>query len=144
MEKIFGNIFAAGDYQSAEGGIVLQDGLALGGLTTVGAGVLTAALLAGEYIARSGPTAAFSDTTDSAPNIIAALANANSPQNTPLGGSIRIRIINNTAYTQTILAGTGVTLSGTMTLATNTHRDFLLTITGANTVSLTNLGGGSN
>lgn len=73
-------------------------------ITTAGNGTLTAAGLVGGQIVRTGPTAAFTDTTDTAANIV-----------TALGGFVAnatffIRIKNGTAFPQTLAAGTGVTL----------------------------------
>ena len=92
-------------------------------LTTVGAGSLTAALLLGQLVVRSGPTAAFTDTTDTAANIIAAILTA--APSAAIGFSFDAYIVNNTGnanttgYAQTIAAGTGVTLSGVTAIAPN-------------------------
>ncbi|MHB1933637.1 MAG: hypothetical protein ACYCR5_04545 [Leptospirillum sp.] len=113
-------------------------GKTVGSLTTVGNATLTAALLLGQIISRGGAqTAAFTDTTDTAADIIAAFGY--------LVGSVVVRIINTTADVQTIAGGTGVTISGTATLAAGTFRDFLMTMdVGANTVTLTNIGSGTD
>jgi hypothetical protein len=62
----------------------------------------------------------------------------------PVDGSFskRITIINdNTGQTGTLTIGdSSTTLTGTMTLATNTVRDFILTVTGAGTIGVQNLG----
>ena len=108
-----------------------------GALNTVGNGTLTAALIAGGIVLRGGSqTGAFTDTTDTAANIIGQIGY--------LFGSMKIRIVNNTADTQTIAGGSGVTILGTATLAANTFRDFLMTMDTNNTVTLTNIGSGSN
>lgn len=77
-------------------------------ITTAGAGVLTAAGLVGGQIVRSGPSAAFTDTTASAAQIVAALggfvANA----------TFFARIKNTTAFVETLAAGTNVTLPSTV------------------------------
>lgn len=94
-------------------------------------------------IRNAGPAAAFTDTTDTAANIAKAIpALAKAP-----GGfayPIRIRIVNNTTQTQTIAGGTGVTVSGTATLATLTYRDFILQQTSATAFTLTDVGSGTN
>jgi hypothetical protein len=74
-------------------------------ITTVGAGVLTAAGLIGGQITRTGPTANYTDTTDTAAAIVAALGSA-----FVLGQTFTVLIKNATPYFQTIAAGTGVTL----------------------------------
>lgn len=122
--------------QAIQSNTPVIDNEVVGSLTTVGNGTITAALLQGLIVSRGGSqTGAFTDTTDTAANIISAFGG-----NT---GTVRVRIINNTADTQTIAGGSGVTISGTATLATNTFRDFLLTMT-STTVTLTNIGSGSN
>ena len=75
-------------------------------ITTAGAGTLTAAALVGGQIARTGPTAAYSDTTDTASNIVTALGGFTA------GETFLARLKNSTKYTQTLLGGTGVTISG--------------------------------
>ena len=77
-------------------------------------------------------------TTDTAIAIIAALG-----AQTPLDGSYGelVRIVNdNGGQTITLVGGTGVTINGTATIATNTCRTFALTVTAAGAVTLQNLG----
>lgn len=73
-------------------------------ITTVGAGTLTAAALLGGVITRTGPVAAYTDTTDTAAAIVTAIGSFN------LGATFFATIKNATAFTQTLAAGTGVTL----------------------------------
>jgi hypothetical protein len=100
-----------------------------GGLATVGAGTWTAALIANGIIRRTGPVGGYTDTTDSAANIVAALAG-----NTPLadivaGSSFRLLFINAVAQALTLAAGTGVVLgTGTTTVAASLWREYLFTI----------------
>jgi hypothetical protein len=77
-------------------------------ITTAGAGVLAAAALLGGQIARSGPTAAFTDTTDTAANIATAAGGFVS------GFNFTVTIKNATIYTETLAAGAGVTLPGSI------------------------------
>jgi hypothetical protein len=82
-------------------------------LATVGAGTLTGALLAQNILSRTGSTAAFTDTTDTAANIVAALAGqAVSGTGVQNGTSWRLKYQNNVAFDCTLAAGTGVTLAG--------------------------------
>ena len=74
-------------------------------VTTAGNATLTAANLFTGYVFRSGPTADFTDTLDTAANIIALL------QNITPGYGFDFTIVNLTNYVQTIAAGTGVTFS---------------------------------
>jgi hypothetical protein len=77
--------------------------------TTSGAITATAAQLAGQYLADGATqTAAFTVTTDTAVNILAAMPNA------AVGTSFKFRFINNdqssTGYAGTLAGGTGVTV----------------------------------
>jgi hypothetical protein len=100
-------------------------------ITTVGTGTLTAAALVGGIITRSGSIAAYTDTTDTATAIIAAMANAR------VSEAWEFTLINTTAFQQTIVAGAGVTLTGlTAVIAGNCIGRFLASYTGAGAVSL--------
>lgn len=101
-------------------------------IATAGNGTLTAAALAGQIITRSGTSANFTDTTDSAANIIAGL-----PQESPVNTSLWVIIRNTTPYTQTIAAGVGVTLAGETMLPPNSSGIFNLTLTSTVAVTLT-------
>jgi hypothetical protein len=125
--------------------------------------VLSAALLAGateNYIAFSGQVAV-SVATDSAANIIAALqtalareqaalglvaANTGQPAGVPNLNTVGffVQLINNNTGTLTLTAGAGVTINGTATAATLTSRQFIVTVTGPNSVTFQNVGSGSN
>lgn len=97
-------------------------------ITTVGAGTLTAASMVGGLITRSGPVAAFTDTTDTAAAIIAAW-------NVAINQSRIVRIVNTTAFPETIAAGSGVTLTGNIVVGPNSTGEFLMTYTGAGAIS---------
>lgn len=102
-------------------------------ITTVGNGTLTAAGLVGGEILRSGPTAAFSDATDSAANIIAALPGS------VVGSSFNILIKNSTAFTQTITAGAGVTLPSTVITPAFAVNNYVATVSTASTITLVHI-----
>lgn len=88
---------------------------------------------AGAGVAATLPTVA---------NLIAALPSA--VQASPVGITWQLRIINvATTQTITMTTNTGWTLNGTMTVATTTWRDFVVTITSATTASIQNVGGGA-
>lgn len=74
-------------------------------LNTVGAGTLLAALLLGGFVARGGSqSGGFTDTTDTATAIAAAMGTgANTPSNFTLD------YVNTTGQTATLAGGTGVT-----------------------------------
>lgn len=69
---------------------------------------LTGAALVGGQINRSGPTAAYTDTTDTAVAIVAALPTF------LIGAQFYVAIKNTTIYSETLAAGVGVTLPGTV------------------------------
>lgn len=107
-------------------------------LTTVGAGTITAAGIAGGITKRTGSTAAFTDTTDIADNIIAAVLNAH------IGQSFEYTYFNNTAGTATLTGGTGVTVSGLgVIVPQGTWSRFLVTYTAADTVTMVAFATGS-
>jgi hypothetical protein len=105
-------------------------------ITTVGNGTLTAAGLTGGIIARTGPTGAYSDATDTAANIVTALGGFEA------GQTFLVQIKNATGFTQTITAGTGVTLSATTTVPSFSAISYLGTVGGtaaSPTVTLTHV-----
>jgi hypothetical protein len=99
-------------------------------LTTVGAGTITAAGIVGGVTLRTGSTSAFTDTTDTATAIIAALLGGPA-----IGTSWAWVYVNNTVAQATLAAGSGVTLTGAVPVPPNTSATFLLTYTGAGAVS---------
>ena len=102
-------------------------------LTTVGAGTITAAGLVGAVVTRTGPTAAYTDTTDTAVAIIAALPNAN------VGQSWELTIKNTVAFPATLAGGVGVTLTGQTIIPPNSVGRFLLTMNALTTVTMVGL-----
>ena len=99
--------------------------------------VLTGTAISGGYIIRSGPTAAFTDTTDTAANIISAL---NLIGSVPVGFSSALTIKNNTNFVESLSAGSNVSFSGTLnanpSIAPNCEAFFLVTPASANSVGL--------
>jgi len=81
------------------------------GLSATTGSVLSAASMLTCAIVRSGPTAAFTDTTDTAASILASLPGAVE------NAGYDLTISNTTNYAQTIAAGTGVTLIGDAVVA---------------------------
>lgn len=100
-----------------------------GGIATVGAGTWTGAAIATGIINRTGPTGGYTDTTDTAANIIAALQ-GNSPALAAVPGtSFRLLFINTVAFAMTFAAGVGVVAgTGTLSLGASAVRLYLLTI----------------
>lgn len=102
-------------------------------ISTVGAGVLTAAGLIGGAILRTGPVAAFSDTTATAAQIYSALG---SPA---VNTTVRTIIKNATAFTQTLIGGVGVTLPATVIVPAYSVAEYVITINSATAVTLAHL-----
>lgn len=107
-------------------------------LTTVGAGTITAAGIVGQTTSRTGSVAAFTDTTDTADAIIAAIPNAR------IGVSFVWTYYNSTVATATLAGGVGVTLTGGTTVAgSGGFGRYLVTYTAASAVSIVFIGGSS-
>lgn len=104
--------------------------------TTAGAVTYTAAQLLGGLILRDPNGAGRSDVTPTAALIIAALPEYQ------VGSSFEFVIRNDAdaAETITLTAGSGVTLSGTMTIAQSNAKRFLAVITSASAVTIYSLG----
>ena len=106
-------------------------------LTTVGAGTITGAGIAAQVTTRGGTqTAAFTDTTDIAANIIAAQPNAH------IGAAWEYTYVNNTIWPATIQGGTGVTITGFTITAPNAWTRYLVTYTAAATITMVAIGQG--
>jgi hypothetical protein len=101
-------------------------------ITTVGAGTLTTAALLGGDILRSGPTGAFTDTTDTAALIQAAWVGS-------VGSSFQFVYKNTTAFAATMAGGSGVTLSGNLIVPANMWARYLAVWTGTSTITIYNI-----
>lgn len=99
-------------------------------LTTVGAGTITAAGITGGITNRTGSTSAYTDTTDTADNIIAGQPNVH------IGSSWYYTYQNNTAAPATLTGGTGVTVSGITTVGSGKTAKYLVTYTAASTITM--------
>lgn len=102
--------------------------------------ILTGAAMVGKTIMRTGGTGVFTDTTDSAANIIAAIAG------TPVVGTeYNLRIINNDPPAMTLAPGLGVTISNTGYFAAYAWRDYAVVVTSLSppTVSMNGIGTGA-
>jgi hypothetical protein len=100
-------------------------------ITTAGAETLTAAQLIGGLILRDPAGGARTDTTDTAANVVAAISEA------VVGSSFEVIIRNDAdaAETITIAGGSGVTTSGTMTIAQNNIKRFRVVLTNVTAAS---------
>ena len=108
------------------------ESLLAGTITTVGNGAWTAASIATGIIYRSGPTGAYTDTTDTAANILAALAGTAWMPDVVNNLTFRLTVINSVAYALTFGAGAGITTgSGVVNISASTWREYLVTILNA-------------
>lgn len=107
---------------------------ALGG---TGNATITAAGINGGVTTRTAQTAARTDTTDTAANII-----AGNPALAAVGGSFKYRYVNNGIFPITIAGGTGVTPSVVTVVPPNSWVDYVLTKTGAATIDMVAVGQG--
>lgn len=98
---------------------------------TAGALTYTAAMLLGGLILRDPNGAGRSDVTPTAALLLAAIPGA------VVGTSFRFTLRNtaDAAETITVTAGTGATLSGTMTIAQNNTKDFIAVFTNVTAAS---------
>lgn len=110
--------------KSVQGTPVL-DQKAIGTLTTVGAGTILASSLSGGILRRTGPTAGYTDTFDSANNFIAAM------DDPAPGDSFGFTIINGVAQAMTAAAGEGIVLGTNVDIAASVVRDYLATVLNA-------------
>ena len=115
---------------------VSKNKIAVSTITTAGAATYTAAQVLGGLILRDPAGGARSDVTPTAVNLIAAMEDAQ------VGDSFEFTVRNtaDASETITVTAGTGVTLSGTMTIAQNNTKRFLCVVTASTTVTVYSLG----
>ena len=95
-------------------------------------------MVVGTVQINTGASGAFTITTPTASAIVAELGNT-----VPLDGTFSkiVNLINNNvAQTGTLTAGTGVTVVGTATIATDTKRSFMLRVLNSAAVTLSNQG----
>ena len=116
-------------------GDVMAGGEVFSPITTVGAGLWTGAAIGTGLIQRSGPTGAYTDTTDTAANIIQALTPNISPNAAP-GQTFRLRVMNTVAFAMTFAAGAGVVAgtkgTGNLNMIASSWKDYLLTLINVN------------
>jgi hypothetical protein len=123
---VLGELLAPGDIML--GG----ESATAGALTTVGNGTWLGSMIASGIIQRTGPVANYTDTTDSAANIVTALAGNNPAAEVQPGTSFRLLFVNYVAFTTAWVAGAGaVTGAGTFTLAASSWREYLVTVLNA-------------
>lgn len=105
-------------------------------INTAGVETYTAAQLLGGLILRDPAGSGRSDVTPAASDIIAAIPQAG------VGTSFEFTIRNTADASEaiTVTAGSGVTISGTATIAQNNSKRFLAVVTGAAAVTIYSLG----
>lgn len=100
---------------------------------------LTAAMVAGSgnvtHVSAGGSTPSL--TMPTAALILAAISAVNPAFN--IGSSYLLTFVNTNSGTATIVTGAGITTSGTLTLATNTTRTFLMVYSAAGAFTMTSL-----
>ncbi len=106
--------------------------------------VITAAALIGGAIARTGATAAATDTTVTAQALLDAIGDGDNAD-LPVGSAWYVNYVNQTAQQITIAGGTGVAASGTLVVPPHSSATFLLTYTATTPAfTLVGLGVASN
>lgn len=113
--------------------VLAGESLLAGTVTTVGAATWGGSAIATGIIYRSGSTGAYTDTTDTSTNILAAIA-GNNPSGACVvpGSSFRLLVINSVAFALTLAFGTGVVKgSGTTNIAASLWREYLVTVLNA-------------
>ena len=100
-------------------------------------GVLPASVITSGFCIRSGPGTPFTDTTDTATDIIGALSTGIGSTCASPGDTFRFRYTNTVAFAATIAAGTGVTLGTlpTPNVAASSFKDYIVTLTNTTPVS---------
>jgi len=109
-------------------------------ISTAGVVTYTAAQFLGGLILRDPNGAGRSDVSPTAALLIAAMQNAGGPAIVGSSFEFTLRNTADAAETITMTAGTGVTLSGTMTIAQNNSKRFLVVVTAVTTVTMYSLG----
>lgn len=122
-------IMASGHARLAEAGDLAVTNERIDTLTTAGAGTILAASIAAGILRRTGPGVGYTDTFDTATNILAALSG--SPQfgfDAKQGVSWRFTFINGVAQAMTAAAGEGIQLGTNVNVAASVIRTYLLTV----------------
>lgn len=121
-------IMANGQARLAEAGDLLVTNERISTLTTAGSGTILAESIAAGIVRRTGPAAGYTDTFDSATNILTALSGSpNSGFDPKQGTSWRFTFINGVAQAMTAAAGEGIQLGTNVNVAASAIRTYLLT-----------------
>jgi len=125
-----------GDYGSYRVGALAAKGTPVS-ITTVGNGILTGAAIAKGLVYRTGPVGAYSDTTGTATEIIAALGGY---EEATEHYSTEFEVVNGVTHACTIVAGIGVTLTGITAITASRIREYRLVVTSPSTVTIYGVG----
>lgn len=122
-------IMAGGQARLAEAGDLIPTMERIDALTTAGSGTVLAASIAAGILRRTGPGAGFTDTFDSATNILNALSGIAGVGFDPKQGtSWRFTFINGVAQAMTAAAGEGIVLGTNVNVAASAIRTYLCTV----------------
>lgn len=105
--------------------------------TTAASGALNVGDMEGAGIVYLASSLATALTTRTAAQIFAGIANGYA------SFAYTLRVLNTNAGTLALTGGTGVTITGTAIVATNTFRDYLVTLVSATAVTLQSVGAGT-
>lgn len=103
-------------------------------ITTAGNGTLTAAGIVGGIIQRTGPTAAYSDATDTAAAIVAAIG-----PSAFVGQSFIVTVKNGVGFENTLTQGVGVTLPVNVIIPPFSESNYLVTLTSLTAVTFAHI-----
>lgn len=110
-------------------GDVLASGESYATLTTAGAGTILGSMIAAGILHRTGPGGGYTDTTDTAENILRALAGNDYAVNVMPGTTFRFIFRNTVAFLMTFAAGLGVIAgTGTLNVTASLVREYLLEV----------------
>lgn len=119
---------------SLPGDIILgAENTTAGAITTSTNGTWSGAAMATGFIYRSGPTNPYTDTTDSAANILSALLGSSSVGDIIPGNTMKLSVANSVAEALTLALGTGVQsgVNGVVNIGNSLVRDYILTFNNA-------------
>lgn len=112
-----------GQDQANAAGYRLLSGRRRSADATAGNITITAAMVAGGYLSRTGPGAGYADATPSADSMLATFPDLTR------GDSFDFLLSSGVAFANTITAGAGVTLAGTTAVSASSCREYLITLT---------------
>ena len=122
--------------QLVQGDLMCAGEIINNALVTVGNGTILGSMFATGILNRTGPVGAFTDTTDTAGNIIAAIFGGINNTGVQNGTSFRLTYINTVAFAATLAAGVGVTLGANTGVAASSVKDYLVTVTNGTPLSV--------